>query len=57
MKKQYIMPAIKTMDVVAEEQLMAGSIVETLKTEVISDSSEDFTQYSRHTTVWDEDEE
>lgn len=56
MKKQYINPETTVVLQDTQDQLMAGSITETLKATKVDDDM-DFEQYSRVNSLWDDDEE
>ena len=55
MKKIYFSPETKVLTI-NTATLMAGSFNETLKDTAVDDSSTDFTQYSRSSGLWDDEE-
>lgn len=57
MKKQYISPLTTIVTVNTELTLLAGSITETLKTETVDNTTQDFVQCARGVNVWGDDEE
>ncbi len=57
MKKQYISPLTLVVAVTESYAILAGSVTEALKTTEVSDGDTDFTQYSRGSSLWDDDED
>ncbi len=57
MKKQYISPLTLVVAVTESYAILTGSVTEALKTTEVSDADTDFTQYSRGSSLWDDDED
>jgi len=57
MKKQYMTPLVAWFTIKTQQHLMEGSVTETLKSEVVDDTTEGFVQYGHSSSIWDDEEE
>ena len=57
MKKQYMTPQVTLFTIKTQLHLMEGSVTETLKSEVVDDTTGDFVQYGHSSSIWDDEEE